>query len=80
MKRPTIFDEPELFDLLAQPSGDGHGVVDGGIGEDDDKFVAAEADELVLGAGRRLQDGRERREQTVACLVTEGVIDDFEVV
>ncbi|XWK48326.1 hypothetical protein RBB78_12585 [Tunturiibacter empetritectus] len=70
----------ELAYRLFDPGGDDEGVGRGGVGKDEEKFVAAEAAEGVIGAHTAGDGGDDVAEGGVAGCVSGVVVDGFEVV
>jgi hypothetical protein len=62
------------------PFGDSQGIVAGGLRQDEEELVASEAPEEIIGAKAGGDDFDDLPESGVACGVTRGVVDLFEVI
>jgi hypothetical protein len=69
-----------LLTACFYPFGDSQGIIAGGLREDEEELVASEAPEEIIGAKAGGDDFDDLPERGVACGVTRGVVDLFEVI
>ena len=72
--------EPVIAYDTAKPRGGAPGLGMACVGHDDQKLLASNARDKIVRAHIVLQDPRQRDQSGIACGVTEGVVDAFEVI
>jgi hypothetical protein len=65
---------------MFHPFGDSQGIIAGGLRQNEEELVASEAPEEIIGAKAGGDDFDDLPESGVACGVTRGVVDLFEVI